>query len=348
MQSCDSRRLRWVRLALALTALHAAGCATPPPAVIVDEPPATVKPQPEPVAAVAQIPIVKKPPPITVEPPVAPPLGPVAIVLASREAAYEDVVTELDKHLKTYSIYDFSDKSQPPVTAFRAINDGDTRTVIAIGLRAAQSAVVLSNHPVIFSQVFNYQDHGLMTLNSRGVAAIPPLDAQLAAWKDVDPTVSEIGLIIGEGHERLIESATIAADRHGVKLTVKVSHSDQETLYFFKRMVTDIDGFWMMPDNRILSARVIREMLADARRRNVAVAVPNDRMLALGGSISFTTSASNIAETIIGVLHQVQSAGVDAAPGLSELSEIRVTVNDAVLQKRVVAAELDNEAEEPE
>ena len=46
---------------------------------------------------------------------------------------------------------------------------------------SAQSSVAMSDIPVVFSQVFNYHDHGLLTENSRGVAAVAPLDAQLAA-----------------------------------------------------------------------------------------------------------------------------------------------------------------------
>jgi len=97
----------------------------------------------------------------------------------------------------------------------------------------------MADKPVIFSQVFNHQDHDLLNKNSRGVAAIPPLDAQLAAWKKIDPTLVRVGVIIGEGHDELIERAHRAAEHHEIELRVQITRSDQETLYFFRRMIRD-------------------------------------------------------------------------------------------------------------
>lgn len=329
------------RIALPFVVLVATGCATlPPEPPPVEQPPVEVADEPTiPVIEPTPPPPVVKPPEVTVSP-----LPAVAIVLESREPAYEDVVIELEKHFEVYSVYDLSDKSQPPVTAFRLINDSDTAAVVAIGLRAATAAVQLAKVPVIFSQVFNHQDYGLITESSRGVAAIAPLDAQIAAWKEIDPVVSSIGIIIGEGHEELIAEVELAAERHEISLDVRVAHSDQETLYLFKRMVQDIDGFWLLPDNRILSARVLREILDDAKRRNVTVVVPNDAMLPMGAAISITTIPTNVADKIAEIVRLVQANRFADVPPMTPLSEIRIASNAAFLQKRVAA----NGATEPE
>lgn len=298
----------------------------------------------EPVVDVPTVPIIKEPDP---EPVVIPPppvsLPPIAIVLESRNPAYESVVTELGKHFDTYSIYDLTDKSQPPVIAFRAINDEQAAAVIAIGLRAAKSAIAMSRSPVIFSQIFNYRDQGLVTDNSRGISAVAPIEAQLGAWKSLDPMLSVVGMIIGEGHQDLVDEAHAAAAKFGITLNVRISNSDQETLYFYKRMVSDIDGFWMLPDNRILSRRVIREILADAKRRNVVVAVPNDAMLSMGAGISFTPSAANVAEQIVAAVRRVQMGEFNTLPEVTPLTDLNIVTNDAVLEKRVIASRLADE-----
>jgi ABC-type uncharacterized transport system substrate-binding protein len=185
----------------------------------------------------------------------------------------------------------------------------------------------MAEQPVVFSQVFNYRHHGLLRENSRGVASLPPLDAQLAAWKEVDPTVARIGMIVGEGHDDLIAEARSAAEKRGIELVVQVTNSDQETLYYFRRMIRNIDGFWLLPDNRILSARVLREMFADAKRQRVPVSVPTDSMLSLGGMISMTTSAADIAESIVKVVRAIQAGRIDRVPPISPLSDIRVKTN---------------------
>jgi ABC-type uncharacterized transport system substrate-binding protein len=304
------------KAALLLAATLFAGCETlplpveeEPVEIVVEQPPVvTVKPKP-------------KPKPVPVAPP---PLPPVSIVLTNSQPAYADVARELTRHFDDYTIYDLSADSRPPVSILRVINDGEPGVVVAIGLRAAQSSIAMSDHPVVFSQVFNYQRHDLLKSNSRGVAALPPIDAQLAAWKEANPTVSRIGLILGEGHDELITEAEIAAQRHGIDLVVQISHSDQETLYFFRRMIRDIDGFWLLPDNRVLSARVLQQMLADAKQRRVPVSVPSDSMLSLGAMISMTTKASDIAETITDVVRQIGSGNIDRVPPITQLSEIAI------------------------
>ena len=309
-----------VHIAMSFAVLFFAGCATfspdSTPEVVVDTTDPAVVPKP-------------------------PQHPPVAIVLTSGQAAYADVATELAHHFDDVVVYDLSDKSRTPVSAFRSINDSESVAVLAIGSRAAQSSVAMSDMPVVFSQVFNHQDYDLVNDKSRGVAALAPLAAQLKVWKKIDPTLTRIGLIIGEGHDDLIAEAEVAAAELDLELLVRISHSDQETLFFFRRMVRDIEGFWLFPDNRILSARVLKQMLDEANQQHVPVTVPNESMLAMGAAISISTVASDIAETIVTIVRRIQAGEIDKVPPMTRLSEIRVKTNDKVLTKQTVAETAD-------
>ena len=282
------------------------------PVVVVpaDPPPTEIKPQPKPA-------------------PKPPSLPPVAVVISSSQPVFLDVANALPEYLNDIKVFDLSDSSQPPVSVLRAINDSDSGAVVAIGLRAARSSVAMSEVPVIFSQVFNHQDHDLLNPNSRAVAPLAPLDAQLAAWTEIDPTISRVGIIVGEGHDALIEEAQLAAQKHKIELHVRVANSDQETLYMFRRMIQDIDGFWLFPDNRVLSSRSLQEILETARRNHVAVAVPNESMLEMGATISLATEAEDIAATIAGILRKIQSDGLKNVRPVSPLSAIRVVTRDS-------------------
>ena len=277
---------------------------------------------------VPELPTTVDPPPAAKQSPEPRHLPPVAIVLTSRHPAFLDVANALSSQLDDARVFDLSDESQTPVAVFRAINDSDSGTVVAIGLRAATSSVAMARSPVIFTQVFNYQDHGLITEKSRGISPLAPLDAQLAAWIKLDPSIERIGIIIGEGHDALIDEAKIAADKHNIKLHVRVAHSDQETLYIFRRMAQNIDGFWLFPDNRILSTRSIHKILDAARRGSIAVAVPNESMLDMGATLSISTQAEDIADTIARVIRTIQSAGLASVPDISPLSAVRVVTGD--------------------
>ncbi len=310
--------------ALALVALTVVlgACATPPAttggagdAAAVDPP----KPTPQ-----SDIVVVKPtdPKPATPSPPQKPPQ--VAVVLTSRTPAFEDVATALADQFDDLSIYDLGDKSQPPINAFKLINDSPTDVVVAIGLRAARSSAALSAVPVVFSQVFNYHDYGLLKEKSRGVAAIAPLDAQLAAWKGAEPDLASIGLVIGPGHDDLLEEAELAADRHGVKLQTAVVSSDQQALYDFKRMVRNIDGFWLLPDNRILSNRALNEIFEHSKRRGVSVLVPTPTMLPAGATISVSTVAEDIAERIHDVVQRIIDGDINQVPPVTPLKAVQV------------------------
>ncbi len=327
MQGIGKLKQGLIRIAVGAGVVCLSGCAIFFPDKDVAKPgPEVVVKAPDLVFEKVQVPQPKPPPKVL------PPLPPVAIVLTSRQPAYEDVATELGKHLKNYTIFDLSDRSQSPVAAFRLINDSDSRAVVAIGLRAAKTSIALAKTPVIFSQVFNHQDHDLLTKSSRGVASLAPLDAQIAAWKRIDPTLARVGAIVGEGHEDLMAEAESAAKRHAIKLHFHTASSDQETLYLFKRMIREIDGFWLFPDNRILSARVLQQMIVQANRQNVPVAVSNESMLSIGAAISVSTVASDIAATIIKIIRQIEAGHIEQIPPMSRLSEIQVVTNEARLK----------------
>ena len=316
------------RVAIVFAALMISACSTVPPAAeVVDAPTDIVIVPPVPTAGT-------KPP---VKPPTPPQLPPVAIVLTSSQPAYADVARELTQRLQDYHVYDLSAGSQPPVSVLRSINDSDPGAVVAIGLRAARSSVAMARKPVLFSQVFNYQDYDLLTENSRGVSALAPLEAQLDAWREIDPTIDRIGIIVGEGHEDLIADAQQAAEQHDVTLNIQIAHSDQETLYLFRRMIRDIDGYWLFPDNRILSSRILQQLFDEAKSRHIPVVVPNESMLKMGASISISTVASDIADTIVKVIRQIQKGELKRVPPLTALSEIRTQTNEAVFKQHSAA-----------
>ena len=317
------------RYAILLAVLVLPGCAllTPDPGPDVVPEPEPPAPQPE-IVVLPPEPVAKQPAPIEVPKPKR--LPPVAIVLTNNQPAYADVAKELTRQLENYEIYDLSESDLPPVTVLRLINDSESGTIVAIGLRAAKSSVAMSDKPVVFSQVFNYQDHNLLNAKSRGIAAMPPVAAQIAAWKKLNPALSRIGAIVGPGHEDMMARAEVSAAEHGIELRVQITHSDQETLYFFKRMIRDIDGFWLFPDNRVLSRRALQQIMTDAQRQHVPVLVTSEPMLQMGASVSVSSVASDIARSITSVIRQIQAGNLDRVPAISSLSEIRVRTNDTI------------------
>ena len=314
-----------LRLTMVSAAVGLSGCS-----LLLPEPePAPIPEAIEPETEIEVLPPLPAPAPKSTarvaSPP--PPLPTLAIVLTSGIAAYANVAEELSQRFENHAVYNLAEDDRAPVSILRLINDSDSGVVVAIGLRAAVSSVALADKPVVFSQVFNYQD--VLTENSRGVSANAPLDAQIAAWKEIDPSISRIGAIVGKGHDDLIEAARLAAEKHGVELLIQVADSDQETLFIFKRMIRNINGFWLFADNRVLSPRSLQLIVEGAKQHKVPVLVPNESMLTMGASVSISSVASDIAETITKVVRQIEAGDIQNVPAISPLGEIHVVTHES-------------------
>src|SRR5262249_862423 len=145
--------------------------------------------------------------------------------------------------------------------------------VVALGLHAARIARDRINAPVVFAQVFNYQELLVHGRAIRGVTAMPPLDLQIQDWKKFDPKLHRVGLIVSRSHSDMILQADNAARGAAVTLKHEISDSDRETFYLFKRLAPQIDGLWLVPDDRILSPAVLRELLTYAASHGIRVCV---------------------------------------------------------------------------
>lgn len=328
-----------VRSSVILSLIVLSGCSilatAPPEPVATAEPEPVVQPEPEP--QVEPEPVVEPPPPVQPPPVVEPepqtiePL--VAIVISDRTPAYVGVADALREFLDHHEIYDLSDRSMPPQAAFAAIAESDAVAVVAVGLTSAEAAARYSSVPVVVSQVFNISDTGLLSDSVKAVSVLPPLDLQFDAWKDIDPTLKTVGAIIGPDHDDLIAEAEQAMKDRGINFHYAIAKTDRETLYLFNRLIRDVDGFVLFPDNRILSRSVLTEMMADASRHRVQVAVFNEPLLEFGAVFSAGTLHSDIAATISSVLDQVLSDNFDSVPAITALSAVDIRTNPAVLQR---------------
>ena len=328
----EFKRLSVKHLAVILATLAVSACAFeanwPEP---VDATPVAVEPPPEPLAEIPFEPVRE---PKSLLPRPAEQRLPLAIVVSGRQAAYTDVADELSNYYANSTVYQVAGNQDLANAVLRNVNDVGSSAVVAIGLLAARTAIEKTDSPVVFAQVFNHSELDLSRPDVRGVAAYGPLAEQLAAWRKFDPELNRIGVIVGEGHEALIEEAMDAATLHGVELIVRTTHSDQETLYAFRRMSRDIDGFWLFPDSRVLSARALREMGEIAGRNRVRFAVPSEGMLALGAAVALTTVASDIAAVIANVLESIERGETADVPRLSSLHEVDVKTSGTVADTR--------------
>lgn len=318
-----------------LLLLSLSGCALlnqePPPPAVVTIPEPAADPEPEPPAVAP--PVTESV--VTIEPPPQPEAvsSQVAIVLSNSLPAYTKVASALLEYLEDYIVYDLSDRNRSARQVFSAIGDSDARLVVAIGLKAAKVSKSFATVPVIFSQVFNVADSELLSDNVKGVAALPPMELQVQAWQALDPDIRNIGAIVGTGHDDIIAETDHAMQKRGIRLHYAISNSDRETLYLFKRLIRDLDGFLLFPDNRILSRTVLLEMMSEAARHHVQVAVFNDSFLEHGATFSASSVDSDIADNITLALNEILDGNIENVDPLMPLTKIKIQTNPDMVRK---------------
>ena len=285
----------------------------------------------------AETPPVIKPPPVQ---PAVPVLPPVAILLSDDGPAYTRIADELVARLpRKPKIFSLQGNPAASAQVIGKLNNSGRGPIVAIGPLAAQSASRLTDRQVVFCQVFNHQDYGLSAANVRGVSIVPPAGLQFRAWKKLDAGLQRVGVITGPGHEALIAHAERSAKRHGIELVHRVVKSDKEMLYTFKRMTPEIQGLWLLPDDRILSRRVLRDTMAYSIKHRKQVVVFHPELLRLGGLMSASGTEADVAVQVIAALRAATARAAAPASRLLPLTKIRIEVNDArVKQLKIPSA----------
>lgn len=203
------------------------------------------------------------------------------------------------------------------------ISDFDPDRIIAIGLLAARIGRNYADIPLVFCQVFNYADHDLITPTSRGVKFLPPFSLQLEVWKEIYPGLRTVGVVTGPNQNDIVAEIESAAKKHQVHVLKRTVASDKEALYAFKRLTPQIDGFWLLPDNRVLSPRVLKEIIAYGRKHGNQTVVFSPQLLDLGADISFSSRDADVAEAVVNLIDNASDRNALQIPAMTSLTTLR-------------------------
>jgi hypothetical protein len=207
----------------------------------------------------------------------------------------------------------------------------DVSTLAAIGPEALDVARQrFLGADIVYCQVLDPDADDDATRVLRGVAPLPPLALQFSAWSTVDPKLERIGVITSSSFAATIAEAAQAADGIGAELDHRISTSDRETLYIFRRLAPEIDGLWLAPDSSVLSATVISEMLSLAAELEISVLVFSEGLLERGGLLSVGAPAEEVAATVVAAVKAMRSGQGSSLPAEMPLDAGFVHVNASV------------------
>ncbi len=257
------------------------------------------------------------------------------IVLQSDESrAYADVTQAIIARWKgRVEVYQLNPYLEIDEETQARVQSSARQLVVAVGLPAARHARRLTGKKVVFCQVFNYEQAKLVTPWMKGVSALPPLDEQFRAWKNLSPDLTAVSVITGKGLQGLLRDAASAARDNGINLRHIEVNSDLELRYAFERTSPEIRALWLVPDNRVLSREVLRDVLALGQKRKAQVLVFNEQLLPLGGVLSVDSSAEDIAEQVLARVSQASRSEVIPGPDVTPLTKLNVRFNPNMIKQ---------------
>lgn len=239
---------------------------------------------------------------------------PVAIVVSGNLDDYRELTNALAARMvRTYALFEL-DQPQSASRIERSIWGLQAATVVAIGEPALELASRLTDTDIVYAQVFNPPEQ------HRGVNPIPPFDMQLSHWKNVSPNMRRIGVVGSAQMQGVIDELEAATAKSGLELARREVKSDKEALQAFRAMVPQIDGFIFLPDDDVLSPRVIEKVMAHGARNDRQILVYSPIMFQLGASLYISAQQADIAEQIVALL---DDPGIHTLPLTKMLTKVR-------------------------
>lgn len=279
----------------------------------------------------AEAPVV----PVVIEPIAAPEpvkaIPRVAVLLSQDIPAFESIATELQSDLgaDNVTVHSLSGKPYNSAKVMEQIRESNPDHLVSVGLLAAKVGRD-AEWPMVFCQTYNYQEHGLVSDRSKGVSFLPPFEAQFESWQKLAPNLRSVGVLTGPNQEDLVARIERAAAKENIQVVSRTVSSDKEAFLEFKKLVPEIQGLLLLPDNRILSPRVLRQIMTTGAKRRTQIAVYSPALLDLGALISFSGDPADIADAIRGRIDTTAADGTIPGPALAPLSRVDVRVNPAV------------------
>ncbi len=293
----------------------------------------TQAPADEPIAVVAA-PVAPAAPAARREAPARP--ARMAVVVSDDVPEYQEIVDEiLRRGAQGVTVHRLAGRIDNADRVLEQVGSSRPSGIIAVGLLAATVARRVPDVPMVFCQVYNYQDHDLLSAKSKGVQLLPPFDLQLQAWRRLGSAQSlrSIGVITGPGQEGLIAEIRQAVAPTGIALMVRTVEYDQGTALAFKELAPKIDGLWLLPDNRILSPDVVRKILTYSAKHSKQLVVFADSLLDMGALMSVSSVPSDVVDRVFARFADMDGAGQLRGPDMLRLTNMRMHVNAEVTKE---------------
>ena len=226
--------------------------------------------------------------------------------IAPINQALAGFVATCPEHITTYDLGGSTSNSRGIIDRIMA---SPPRLIVAIGPLAAQVArAEVRGVPVVFAMVRNPRKSGLEGDNIAGISLDVPIEAQLAMYKALLPTLRVIGVIYDpEKTGALVKEAAEMAERFGLRFLATPVASQTEVPAALRSLLGKVDALWMLPDDTVITPESLTFFLLTAFKQNLPVLTISDAFVEAGALAALSPDYTDVGRQACQLSREIES-----------------------------------------
>jgi len=210
----------------------------------------------------------------------------------------------------------------------KAVAGRDIDAVYALGARASYLArVVLPDSPLVFSMVVDWHRYDLDRGATTGVALEMPVDALFTRFKLMLDGLDTVGVVYSKSTApALIADARAAAELLGIELVEEEVANGDEVAGAYRRMRTEIDALWMVPDPVVVTRDNFAYLTDRCRNDGVSFLAFSENFVRAGALLSVAPSYETMGAQAAVLLEKLLAAP-DSPPDVQSPVGSNLVVN---------------------
>ena len=224
----------------------------------------------------------------------------IAILQSSDIAAYREAIAGLKATGPIGAIYTEYDAQgdlelgKKLARKLRASNN--TSLVIAVGLKAALAAKAeIVDVPIVYMMILDPLKHQLTAANMAGTLLEVPVDRQLKIMRTFLPTLHQLGALYDPAKtSSRVKDAVQQATNSNFQLKGVPVESDKELPQKLRRLLSDVEALWLIPDSTVLTNESLRFILESALERQIPVIGFSPEFTRLGALLSMSVNYGDV------------------------------------------------------
>jgi putative ABC transport system substrate-binding protein len=189
------------------------------------------------------------------------------------------------------------------------------KLILAIGPQAAQVAKAeVQGIPVVFLLVRNPRKYGLEGDNIAGISLDVPIEAQLAMYKSLLPTLRVLGVIYDpEKTGALVKEADEMAGKFGLRFLAAPVASQTEVPAALRSLLGKVNALWLLPDDTVVTPESLTFFLLTAFKQNLPVLTISDAFVEAGALASLSADYTDVGRQACQLSREIESGRLHPA-----------------------------------